>query len=238
MTAVLILGFLIGMRHALDADHVAAVASLVVSAKSVRRSVWQGAVWGMGHTLTLFAIGACAVLSGSALSPLVSSLLEGAVGLMLIYLGLDVARTIVRDRIHFHAHVHEDGVRHFHAHRHDAGSIASHDETDHGHEHLQPFPRRALLIGLMHGIAGSAALLLVTLDGSKSAWEGLAYILVFGAGSIVGMAVLSLVIAVPLAHADDRSAKHRRLARYAVSAANLAFGGFLVFTVLNSWSSR
>ncbi len=231
MTTVLVLGFLIGVRHALDADHVAAVASLVVSTKSVRNSLWQGAVWGVGHTLTLFGIGAFVVLSGSAISPAVSSLLEGAVGLMLVALGVDVARSIVRDRVHFHAHDHDDGVRHFHAHKHQKQTVDAHETDDHHHTHTKPFPRRALMIGLMHGLAGSAALLILAIDSSRPIWEGLMYILFFGLGSIAGMAVLSVAIAVPLARTGARSPKYLRGAQVAVSAANIGFGSFLVYNV-------
>lgn len=228
MITVLVLGFLIGMRHALDADHVAAVASLVISRKSLSASLRQGAIWGVGHTLTLFAFGSFVVLSGSAISPTAAALLEGAVGLMLVGLGIDVARTIVRERIHFHAHDHDDGVRHIHAHKHEKQSLAVHNDDEHQHVHTKPFPRRALLIGMMHGLAGSAALIILAIDSSKPIWEGLLYILLFGFGSIVGMAALSVGIAVPLARANRRSVGFHRTAQVVVSIANIAFGGYLI----------
>ena len=228
MTTVLILGFLIGMRHALDADHVAAVASLVVSTKSVRSSVWQGAIWGVGHTLTLFVIGAIVVLSETSVSPTVSGLLEAAVGAMLILLGLDVARTMVRENIHFHAHSHNDCVRHVHAHKHDDSS-KPHDESDHEHAHTEPFPRRALAVGLMHGLAGSAALIVLAIDATRPVWEGLAYILLFGLGSILGMAALSVAIAIPMTRSNRLSKNYHRAAQIAVSTANIAIGGTLLY---------
>lgn len=230
MTTILILGFLIGMRHALDADHVAAVASLIVSKKSVRSSVWQGAIWGVGHTLTLFMIGAIVLLSETSVSPTVPRLLEAAVGAMLVFLGLEVARTIFRENIHFHAHSHDDGVRHVHAHRHDDWS-ESHDESDHEHTHADPFPRRALAVGLMHGLAGSAALIVLAIDATQPVWEGLAYILLFGLGSIAGMAALSVAIAIPITRSNRFSKNYHRAAQIAVSAANIGIGGTLVYRV-------
>ncbi|MEM1264162.1 MAG: sulfite exporter TauE/SafE family protein [Pseudomonadota bacterium] len=226
MITVLTLGFLIGLRHALDADHVAAVASLVVSAKSVKSSLWQGAVWGVGHTLTLFTIGAFVVLSETSIAPQLSGLLEAAVGGMLILLGLDIARKMIRDNVHFHAHTHEDGSRHVHAHKHNVNEI--HDESAHDHSHAPAFPHRALAVGLMHGLAGSAALILVALDTSRPVWEGLTYIFVFGLGSIAGMAVLSAAIAVPITRSHQISRAYHQVIQAAVGVANVAIGGTLI----------
>ena len=120
--------------------------------------------------------------------------LEFAVGAMLVALGLDVLRRVVRDRIHFHVHGHGGGEIHLHAHSHrgEAG------HASHRHRHASGVPLRALIIGLMHGMAGSAALLLLTASTIQSPWLGMVYIAVFGIGSMAGMAAFSAVIAVPL----------------------------------------
>jgi hypothetical protein len=122
--------------------------------------------------------------------------LEGCVGIMLVVLGLDVARRVLRGRVHFHVHEHAGGIRHFHAHSH-----AAHDQScrhhQHHHGHTEGFPKRALVIGLMHGLAGSAALILLALRTTDSAGLGLLYMAVFGIGSMIGMALLSAAIAVP-----------------------------------------
>jgi len=128
---------------------------------------------------------------------------------MLVGLGLDVLRRLLRDRVHFHSHQHGPQARHFHAHSHAGEPRSGHDPTRHRHDHARPFaqtvsrwlgdmPLRALFIGLMHGMAGSAALILLTLESIDSPWTGLAYMALFGVGSMLGMGLLSVVIAVPL----------------------------------------
>jgi len=202
MMSLLLLGFLIGMRHAVEADHVAAVASLATRSHSLRQAVYQGAVWGLGHTLTLFLFGSAVLLMSSIRPERLALGLEFVVGLMLIALGIDVLRRLIRERIHFHLHRHRGDVVHFHAHTHGADEI--HDPHLHEHSHPKKFPVRALLVGLMHGMAGSAALILLTLQQVDSAWQGIAYIALFGIGSIAGMAALSVIIAFPLRYSAQR----------------------------------
>lgn len=196
MTSLLFLGFLIGMRHALDADHLAAVAAISTRRHSVRDTMRHGAVWGLGHTITLFLFGSTVIWLDTLVPEQVALYLEMAVGLMLIALGLDVIRRVVKNRIHYHIHRHAREGAHFHAHSH-AGE-GSHEQSAHHHQHDNRFPVRTLMIGLMHGMAGSAALILLTLDTMTSLWTGMAYMLLFGIGSMVGMAIISMVIAIPL----------------------------------------
>ncbi len=199
MTSILFLGFFIGMHHALEADHVAAVASISSGERSVRRIVKHGVVWGMGHTLTLLVFGGGAVLLGAAMPETLAQGLETAVGFMLIFLGGHVLLRLARERVHFHIHRHHDGVTHLHVHSH-LGEQRRHDRDHHEHEHPGRLPLRTLLIGMMHGMAGSAALLVLTAASVGSAPLGLLYVALFGAGSIIGMAALSAAIAVPLAY--------------------------------------
>jgi len=191
------------MRHALEADHVAAVASLSARTNSIKHAVRQGAAWGLGHTLTLFLFGAIVLFVTDILPANIVNGIELAVGVMLIVLGADVLWRLVRDRIHFHSHTHGEGTRHFHAHSHRGDNSEAHGQSNHHHQHSQGFPLRALLVGLMHGMAGSAALILLTLQSISSPWLGLIYIAIFGVGSIAGMALFSLVITIPL-----RAARH------------------------------
>jgi len=116
---------------------------------------------------------------------------------MLVFLGLDVLRKLIKKRIHFHLHLH-DSEQHFHAHSHEGENHQQHNPDNHQHEHGQAFPLRALLVGLMHGMAGSAALIVLTLQTVSSTTQGFLYILFFGIGSIFGMASLSFIIAIPL----------------------------------------
>lgn len=196
MTSILLIGFLLGMRHAIESDHVAAVASLASRRPTLRHAVLQGVVWGLGHTVTLFlACGAVLVLDRVMPERMVE-LIEIAVGAMLILLGIDVLRRLWRERIHFHMHRHGDGTVHLHAHSHQGE--AHHDPRHHRHAHPEGFPVRALCIGMIHGLAGSAALLLLTMGAAATPLTGLVYVALFGIGSIAGMALLSVVIAVPL----------------------------------------
>jgi len=198
MTAlsILVVGLLLGMQHATEADHLAAVATLATRQGSLGQTVRQGVSWGVGHALTLMAFGGAVLLLGQAISPGLEQALETAVGVMLVLLGADVLRRMVRDRIHFHVHRHGPRVAHVHAHSH--RGEGAHAESAHRHAHPWRWPLRALAVGMMHGLAGSAALVVLTLETIPSVGLGVGYIALFGLGSIAGMALLSAVIAVPL----------------------------------------
>ena len=195
LASVLALGFLLGMRHATDADHLAAVATLATRSRSLGHTVLQGVAWGTGHTLTLMLFGGAVLVLGLVVPAQAAQALELAVGVMLVLLGAEALYRLRRERIHFHAHHHTGGVAHFHAHSH-RGEGAPHDPARHEHRH--GFPARALLVGMVHGMAGSAALVLLSLEAMGSPARGFVYIAIFGLGSILGMALLSAAIAVPL----------------------------------------
>ena len=196
MFGILGLGFLLGMQHALEADHIAAVSSIAARRSHVGDIVRHGLTWGLGHTLTLFAFAGAAILLGRAIPEHVARPMETAVGVMLVGLGAHVLWRLWRDRVHFHRHGHGDGTVHIHAHSH-AGETLPHARAPHAHAH--GFRWRTLLVGLMHGMAGSAALLVLAVSQAASAAVGLGYVALFGIGSMIGMAALSTVIAVPLA---------------------------------------
>lgn len=195
MFGILGLGFLLGMQHALEADHIAAVSSIAARRSEVGDIVKHGLTWGLGHTLTLFVFAGAAIVLGRAIPEQSQQSLELAVGLMLVGLGAHVLWRLWRDRVHFHRHTHGDGTVHIHAHSH-AGETTPHRHAS--HEHVHGFRWRTLLVGLMHGMAGSAALLVLTVVQAPSAAAGLGYIALFGIGSMIGMGALSTVIAVPI----------------------------------------
>jgi len=199
MTSVLFLGLLIGMQHALEADHIAAVSSIAARQSSVRRIVVHGAVWGIGHTLMLMAFAGAAIFMDMAIGERLASWLEGAVGVMLVVLGGHLLYRLIRDRVHFHAHRHDGGIVHFHAHSH-RGESRDHEVSPHAHDHPRGLPVRTLLVGMMHGMAGSAALLILSATAVDSPGLGFAYVILFGIGSVAGMAALSAVIAVPISY--------------------------------------
>ena len=221
MFAILGLGFLLGMQHALEADHIAAVSSIAVRRSRIGDIVKHGLTWGLGHTLTLLAFAGVAILLGRAIPETVAKPIEGAVGIMLIGLGAHVLWRLWRDRVHFHRHGHDDGTVHFHAHSH-AGDPVPHARAAHMHGH--GFCWRTLLVGLMHGMAGSAALLVLAATQASSTATGLFYVLLFGIGSMIGMGLLSLVIAVPLAFSARFLSVANRALQGAVGAVTIALG--------------
>lgn len=229
-----LMGFLLGMRHALEADHVAAVASIATQSHSIRQTAIHGAAWGLGHTTTLFIFGGIALMLDSVVNEELAAGLEFAVGIMLILLGADVLRQLFKKRIHFHSHKHSNATQHFHAHSHQGEK--SHDEQSHQHTHNKGMPKRTLCIGLMHGMAGSAALILLTLQSAPSVLEGLLYILLFGVGSIIGMAALSVVIALPLKHyAAKKTTWIYNALHISIAVTTMGIGGFISAQYLGLW---
>ncbi|GHE01094.1 hypothetical protein U879_13135 [Defluviimonas sp. 20V17] len=222
MLGFLSLGFLIGMTHALEADHLAAMAAMSAEKTGGRRRMaLRGAFWGTGHTITLFALGALVLVFGYALTDVRAAWLEFAVGVMLVALGVNLLWRLARKRVHFHAHSHGNGNVHLHAHSH-AGETAPHGASTHAHVHAQGLPWRALLVGLMHGAAGSAGLLALAVATTQSPTVALGYILIFGLGSVAGMAALSFAVAWPLA-SIERTAKVLHMG-VVVAAAVVAIG--------------
>lgn len=226
MFGILGLGFLVGMQHALEADHIAAVSSIAARRRHVADIVKHGLTWGLGHTLTLFIFAGAAILLGRAIPESVATPLETAVGFMLIGLGAHVLWRLWRDRVHFHQHGHGDGTVHFHAHSH-AGETSPHVRAAHAHEH--GFRWRTMLVGLMHGMAGSAALLVLTASQASTPAVGLGYVALFGIGSMIGMGALSVVIAVPLAVSARWLTWANRGLQGAVGLATVAIGMMTVY---------
>ncbi|MGY8996555.1 MAG: HoxN/HupN/NixA family nickel/cobalt transporter, partial [Alphaproteobacteria bacterium] len=182
MEGFLALGFLIGMQHALEADHLAAVGAMVAGRPSSRRAlVLRGAAWGLGHSITLFVICSVVILLGLTLTDRVSAVMEFVVGIMLVLLGIDVIYRFRKKRVHFHVHKHDDSKPHLHAHSH--GADLPHREDRHAHEHPKGLPLKALAIGLVHGAAGSAGLLVLAVAATRDPMVALGYIALFGVGS-------------------------------------------------------
>lgn len=228
MFSVIFLGFLIGMQHAMEADHVAAVASLATHSRSIGATARQGAAWGAGHALTLFLFGGVVLIMDTLVPAHFAQGLELAVGFMLVLLGADVLRRLLRDRIHFHLHRHDTTV-HLHAHSHAGGG--SHEDDPHHHEHPQTFPLRAMLVGMMHGMAGSAALIILALNSVKSITQGIVYIALFGLGSILGMALLAAVISLPLRYSPRSLTWAHNGLKAAVGIVTIALGGKLIYEI-------
>lgn len=249
LVSILFIGFLLGMKHATEADHLAAVATLATRKGTWVNALRQGAAWGLGHTVTLLLFGGVVLALGRSIPAQFEQALEFVVGIMLVLLGADVLRRLWRQRIHFHAHSHGDGAVHLHAHSHMEAAApvaavpvfsqlifvpsvdADHREQPHEHPHFALVPGRALLVGMMHGMAGSAALVVLSLSTVPTIATGVLYILVFGAGSILGMALLSTVIALPLrASAAMLTGLHRGVTA-AVGLFSCGLGLWVVYRV-------
>lgn len=227
--SVIFLGFLIGMQHAMEADHVAAVASLATRNRSIGETARQGAVWGVGHAMTLFLFGGLVLMMDALVPANFARGLELAVGIMLVLLGLDVLRRLMRERVHFHLHRHGETV-HFHAHTHQSGQ--SHDaDISHQHQHPKTFPLRALLVGMTHGMAGSAALIILALDSVHSPAQGIVYIALFGFGSILGMAMLATAISLPLRYTSRSFTWAHNGLKAAVGIVTIGLGSMLIYQI-------
>jgi sulfite exporter TauE/SafE len=193
LIAALGLGFLLGLRHALDADHVAAVSTFVTQDRSVLRSCLRGTFWGLGHTTALLGAGVAVVAFKLQISPALERGLERVVAIVLVGLGAHVVvRALSVVSLHRHEHSH-GGPPHRHLHAHLG------DVDEHRHLHLWRGAPQPLLMGLLHGLAGSGALVLLVLTTMPSPAAAVVYILVFGVGSTAGMLLLSGLIGVPFA---------------------------------------
>ncbi|MFZ1701739.1 MAG: hypothetical protein WBO10_02505 [Pyrinomonadaceae bacterium] len=222
--AVLGLGFFLGLKHATEADHLAAVATVVADRKNVLTSMLVGGLWGTGHTISLFVAGMLVLLLDFQISERLEAGLEFCVGLMLALLGLNVFRKLYSGG-HLHLHSHEHGKR-VHTHPH------VHTETDtaepHTHHGLSLSPR-ALVVGMVHGLAGSAALMLLIIPTIDSTALGLIYILVFGIGSIGGMMLMSLLVGLPFMLTTNRFNSFNRILQFGAGAFSLVLGSLIVF---------
>ncbi len=223
--SLLSLGFLFGLKHALDADHVAAILTIATENRTFWRSSLIGFCWGVGHTVILFVIGTAVLLFKLTIPSAWANLFEVAVGVMLVGLGLSVAFALWRERVHLHAHRHEHGEQHRHLHSHGRGA-------HHDHLHRFRLEYKSLAVGMVHGLAGSAALLLLVLAAVPSLGVGLLYILVFGAGSILGMVVLATAMSIPFAMSAERTARVHQSLRAAAALFSIVLGSTILFELL------
>ena len=222
--AVLSLGLFLGLKHTTDADHVVAVTTFVSQESNILRSCWIGAFWGLGHTLSLTVAGVLVIGLKVNVPGWLSERLELGVAAMLVLLGAHVIYRTIRSRAeeHRHDHAHEIAPvsRHSPWHIHLPGH--SHDHSGWAHAGLRP-----LLTGMVHGAAGSAALMLLVLSTIRSPLEAFLYILIFGFGSIVGMFVISFLLAVPLHWARVRIGGSYRPVQLLAGLFSCVFGLFL-----------
>jgi len=253
LLSIIALGFFLGMRHATDPDHVIAVTTIVSRQRSIRHAALIGILWGLGHTITIFLVGSAIILFGVVIPPKLGLTMELSVGLMLILLGIlnltGFTRWITETftpqspdapghpHVHSHAHTHQQGDF-VHAHPHD------HEPEKHGHaEDATPVgwmdrifgqlglyqAVRPLAVGLVHGLAGSAAVALLVLTTIRDPRWAIAYLLVFGVGTIAGMMLITAAIALPFKYSQSRFARLNRGLAVASGILSIAFGIFIVY---------
>ena len=217
-------GFLIGLKHATEADHLAAVSTIVSERKSLLSSMFIGGIWGLGHTISLVIAGVFVLLLDFQISEQTERMLEFGVGVMLVLLGLNVLRKIVQGgTLHFHAHEH--GARqHVHAHLHETATLDA-PHTHHGFS----FSPRALVIGMIHGLAGSAALMLLVIPTIDSRLLGLLYIIIFGVGSIGGMMLMSLLVGLPFSLTALRFNRFNSLLQSVAGLISVGLGFYIIY---------
>ena len=237
VASLIVFGFGLGLKHAIEADHIAAVSTIVSERKSILSASLVGGLWGIGHTISLLVAGLAVLFLHFQISERLALILEFGVALMLIGLGLNVFRKLLfGGKLHVHQHRHGE-LEHAHPHLH--------ERFDKEHEHSksvdsnQPLPThhklnfglRPLLIGLVHGMAGSAALMLLVLATVSSPIVGLIYILVFGVGSVGGMMLMSALVSLPMRVTMFRFEKINLILRYAAGSFSFCLGLFMVYEI-------
>lgn len=244
--SILALGFFLGMRHATDSDHVVAVTTIVSRQRNIAGAALTGVFWGIGHSITLLVVGGAIVLFGLVIPQRLGMGLEFCVALMLILLGWLNLRAFRRSvsfvtsneqRVYEHVHQHGDYI-----HRHPHG----HDPEKHGHSEKdvptarmdRQFGRshfyrllRPVIVGVVHGLAGSAAVALLVLPVIRDPTWSMIYLLIFGAGTIAGMMLITAAIAAPIAYSASRFRAFNRYVGAAAGVLSLIFGFFLVYQI-------
>ena len=219
--AAFLLGLILGVKHALDADHVIAVSAIVSEYRSLKWASLIGAFWGLGHTTTLFIVGLLVIGLRLTIPMRVAMGMEFLVAVMLVFLGTRILwHSFQSEKIHSHTHNHSP-EEHKHLHLH--GAV----EETHSHFHAFASMRRPFFVGMVHGLAGSAGLMLLVLTTIPSAFAGLAYIVIFGLGSVGGMLALSSMIGLPFIVTARRFSFFNRWMRVIAGGASVVFGLYL-----------
>ncbi len=243
--ALLGLGLVFGLKHATEVDHVVAVSTIVSEHRSILRSALVGCLWGMGHTASLVIVGVFVLVFRIAIPPPVANWLEFSVALMIIGLGITAVVRVLRRRpdVHLHRHSH-DGQSHVHIHFHEQGTehvnVAVSQVSYASHSHgISRLGFKPLLVGAMHGLAGSAALTLLILFQIQSVSLGLLYLGAFGLGSTLGMVLMSVLIGIPFAFSGRRFIRVNYGLQAVAGSLSIIFGlwyAYQVGIINNLWS--
>jgi high-affinity nickel permease len=245
LLSIIALGFFLGVRHATDPDHVIAVTTIVSRQRSIRHAALIGILWGFGHTITILVVGSVIILFGIVIPARVGLTMELSVGLMLILLGILnlsgimhwITETLTPSQFGQHSHPHGHGD-YIHSHSH------GHSPERHGHAenatpvgwmdrifgHLGLYQIvRPLAVGIVHGLAGSAAVALLVLTTIRVPSWAIVYLLVFGIGTVAGMMLITAAIAVPFTLSENRFVRLNRGLGLVSGFVSLGFGLFIVY---------
>ena len=239
--ALLGLGLAFGLKHATEVDHVVAVSTIVSQHRNVWRSALVGGLWGAGHTISLVTVGVIVLVFRVAIPLPLANWLEFGVALMIIALGVMAMARVLRKRaeVHLHRHSH-DGQSHMHIHFHERGTehegpaAASNSTKASPRSHSHAISRlglKPLLVGAMHGLAGSAALTLLVLTQIQSVWLGLLYLVLFGIGSTVGMLLMSGLIGLPFAFSGRRLTRVNYGLQTVAGSLSIVFGLWYAYQI-------
>ena len=250
LLSIIALGFFLGMRHATDPDHVIAVTTIVSRYRKISHAALIGAFWGLGHTLTILLVGSGIILFGWVIPARIGLSMEFSVGLMLVLLGvLNLTGMLQWITNNFSPSVTISGMAHSHPHTHgDYIHTHPHQHEPEAHPHaseetpLSWFDRhfgrlglyqvvRPLVVGLVHGLAGSAAVALLVLTTIRNPKWAVLYLLIFGVGTVAGMMLITGAMVLPFAYADKRFASLNRGLRIASGLISVAFGLFIVYHI-------
>lgn len=226
--AILGLGLVFGLKHATEVDHVIAISTIVSEHRNLLRAAVVGGLWGIGHTASLILVGAVVLALRIAIPESVANWLEFGVALMIIGLGASALLRVLRGRrdVHIHTHTH-DRALHSHIHFHDKSAEHSADlpvpSTPHTHV-MTRIGIKPLVVGAVHGLAGSAALTLLVLTQIPSALLGMGYLAVFGFGSILGMLLMSGLVGLPFAFSARKLSAFNHGLQTAAGLLSIAFG--------------
>jgi ABC-type nickel/cobalt efflux system permease component RcnA len=222
LLTVLALGFILGIKHAIEPDHVIAVSTIASQSKKLWNASLAGVFWGIGHTVTLFIIGIILILMKGKISEKWAMSLEFLVGIMLVYLGVKTILSFKNIHVHHHKH---DGDDHKHVHSHQNSG-----EHKHKHQHQNVTYLESMLIGLVHGLAGSGAMVLLTMSTVKNVGEAAIYILIFGAGTVIGMLFFTTIIGIPFVLGKKRKTISRPLG-ITIGAISTVFGVYYMYNL-------
>lgn len=203
LLSILAIGFVLGIKHAMEPDHVIAVSTMVSNTKKLLSPSIIGIFWGIGHTITLFIVGMVFIFMKKEIPHEWALFLEFAVGVMLVYLGIKSYLFPQKKHIHSHEHTH-GGISHKHFHI----DNINHQHTNRGVSYL-----KSVFIGLVHGLSGSAAMILLTMTSVEHPWQAGIYIIIFGVGTVIGMLLCTILIGIPFVLSNENKKMNITLSR-------------------------